>query len=206
MARPRSSKVNPLALQLEVQSIKREIAGLESASPLTAWGDIAGTLADQTDLQAALDAKADSSHTHAIYEPLSIKAVKTADTTRTGTATRTDDPDLFIALEASSRYFIKFFLRTAAGTNCDFTFNLAGPSGATIEHTSLASVNGNPTTGTSAVNIASSGAAAIRHGWFRGYVQTDTTPGNLTIQWAQQVSNGENAILKEGSWIIATKL
>lgn len=64
MARPRSSKVNPLALQLEVQSIKREIAGLESASPLTAWGDITGTLADQTDLQAALDAKADTSHTH----------------------------------------------------------------------------------------------------------------------------------------------
>lgn len=29
-----------------------------------AWGDITGTLSDQTDLQAALDAKAASSHTH----------------------------------------------------------------------------------------------------------------------------------------------
>ncbi len=30
----------------------------------TAWGDITGTLSSQTDLQAALDAKAASSHTH----------------------------------------------------------------------------------------------------------------------------------------------
>lgn len=40
------------------------IAALESGgSP--AWGDITGTLADQTDLQAELDAKADASHAHA---------------------------------------------------------------------------------------------------------------------------------------------
>lgn len=35
-----------------------------------AWGDVTGTLADQTDLQAALDAKAASGHNHAgVYEP-----------------------------------------------------------------------------------------------------------------------------------------
>jgi len=33
------------------------------------WGEIGGTLSDQTDLQNALDAKADSSHTHTEYIP-----------------------------------------------------------------------------------------------------------------------------------------
>lgn len=32
--------------------------------PTIAWGDITGTLSGQTDLQAALDAKAAASHTH----------------------------------------------------------------------------------------------------------------------------------------------
>ena len=33
-----------------------------------AWGDITGTLSNQTDLQTALDAKADTTHTHAISD------------------------------------------------------------------------------------------------------------------------------------------
>ncbi len=37
----------------------------------SAWGDITGTLADQTDLQAALDGKAATSHNHTgVYQPL----------------------------------------------------------------------------------------------------------------------------------------
>lgn len=40
------------------------LAGV-SGSGSVAWGDITGTLSDQTDLQAALDAKADIDHTHA---------------------------------------------------------------------------------------------------------------------------------------------
>jgi len=38
------------------------------------WGTITGTLADQTDLQSALDAKANTSHTHSgVYEPVFTK-------------------------------------------------------------------------------------------------------------------------------------
>lgn len=39
-----------------------------------AWGDITGTLADQTDLQAALNAKANSSHSHAISDVTGLQA------------------------------------------------------------------------------------------------------------------------------------
>jgi len=38
------------------------------------WGNITGTLASQTDLQSALDAKADDSHTHAISDITSLQA------------------------------------------------------------------------------------------------------------------------------------
>jgi hypothetical protein len=38
------------------------------------WGSITGTLADQTDLQAAINAKADSSHSHAISDSTGLQA------------------------------------------------------------------------------------------------------------------------------------
>ena len=44
----------------------------------TGWGDIGGTLSDQTDLQAALDLKSDTTHTHA-YEPSDATILKDAD-------------------------------------------------------------------------------------------------------------------------------
>ena len=47
-------------------------------SASTAWGSITGTLSSQTDLQSALNAKANSSHTHAISD---IVATGTADAT-----------------------------------------------------------------------------------------------------------------------------
>lgn len=47
-------------------------------SASTAWGSITGTLSSQTDLQSALNAKAASSHTHAISD---IVATGTADAT-----------------------------------------------------------------------------------------------------------------------------
>jgi hypothetical protein len=45
-----------------------------------AWGSITGTLADQTDLQSALDAKSATSHTHSgVYEPVDATIVRTGD-------------------------------------------------------------------------------------------------------------------------------
>ena len=41
-----------------------EEIGSGSGGSVSAWGDLTGTLSDQTDLQAALDAKAASSHEH----------------------------------------------------------------------------------------------------------------------------------------------
>lgn len=44
------------------------------AASATSWGDIEGTLANQLDLQAALDAKAAASHTHVIGDVTNLQA------------------------------------------------------------------------------------------------------------------------------------
>ena len=46
-----------------------KLAGIEAgATADQAWGDITGTLSNQTDLQSALDGKASASHTHTEYD------------------------------------------------------------------------------------------------------------------------------------------
>lgn len=43
-------------------------------SNVSDWGDIGGTLSDQTDLQAALDGKSNTGHTHAISQVTDLQA------------------------------------------------------------------------------------------------------------------------------------
>jgi hypothetical protein len=52
----------------------------------TDWGDIGGTLADQTDLQTALDGKAASSHTHTLSDVLGLGDAATLDSSEGGNA------------------------------------------------------------------------------------------------------------------------
>lgn len=44
-------------IEASVNDIETRVAALEATPATSAWGDLTGTLADQTDLQAALDAK-----------------------------------------------------------------------------------------------------------------------------------------------------
>lgn len=50
-----------------------EVDALIAAGGSPAWGDITGTLSNQTDLQTALDGKADDSHTHAIGDVTNLQ-------------------------------------------------------------------------------------------------------------------------------------
>lgn len=61
-----------------------------------AWGAITGTLADQTDLQAELDAKADASHSHAISDVTGLQTELDAKiaTSAIGTDVQAYDADL----------------------------------------------------------------------------------------------------------------
>ena len=52
-----------------------EEIGSGSGGSVSAWGDLTGTLSDQTDLKSALDAKADATHVHAIDDVTGLQAV-----------------------------------------------------------------------------------------------------------------------------------
>ena len=58
---------NSYSLQAgKVVSVKTDESGLEFKNIENSWGSITGTLSSQTDLQIALNGKANSSHTHTI--------------------------------------------------------------------------------------------------------------------------------------------
>ena len=59
-------------------SIQAQLDAITSGA--TVWGDISGTLANQTDLQSALDGKSATSHNHTgTYEPVDATILKEAD-------------------------------------------------------------------------------------------------------------------------------
>lgn len=80
--RPRLSRIVDDVGGLAGQTLQRDAAGaLEWATGATggAWGDITGTLSDQTDLQTEFDGKATTGHNHdASYEPLGEVAAHVA--------------------------------------------------------------------------------------------------------------------------------
>lgn len=91
------------------------LKGTTGGTIATAWGDIAGTLANQTDLQAALDAKADDAdlagkanvtHTHAIADVTNLQA------TLDGKA---DDADLAAKADVGHTHTVANITDFAAG-------------------------------------------------------------------------------------------
>jgi hypothetical protein len=86
--------LNALGSALQVLRVNAGGTALEygTVSGGGAWGSITGTLADQTDLQAALDAKASTSAVAAGYQPLDsdLTAIAALTTTSTGRALLTE--------------------------------------------------------------------------------------------------------------------
>jgi hypothetical protein len=78
----------------------------QGGTDVAIWGDVSGTLSDQTDLQAALDAKADDSHTHSLSEITDVTV--TSDTVsiakgfRPGLFDDLDSPPVGTIIESSN--------------------------------------------------------------------------------------------------------
>lgn len=141
--------------------------------------------------------------------PPSIKR-KAADTSRNSTTTVTDDPDLLFAVAANEVWdFEAHLFVISADATPDFKFTCTGPSGSTVTYagirqddsgnaTSIAATAGGTTT---LVNMGSSQLNIIT---ISGTCTNGATPGNLSIQWAQNVSNATNTTLKAGSFMSET--
>ena len=126
-----------------------------------AWGAVTGTLADQTDLQTALNGKAASSHTHAASD-ITTGTIATArlgsGTANAGSALRGDqtwgaawtivkktvdeqitsdaalgaDATLKFALVANTKYRFRFAVFITSNSVPNFDFRLAGPASPSV--------------------------------------------------------------------------
>lgn len=157
-----------------------------------------------------------------VTETRPISAEKASATSRNTTVTNTADPDLSIALPASSTWDLtaKLLLSSAANAAGDFKFEWQYPANATLTSTPLALV-ATLASGTSAdveagatapdATSPSSGHAFgcstnIATALCTGRVTLGATAGNVLIAWSQQNSNGSNTTVNAGSSVTAVRV
>lgn len=142
-------------------------------------------------------------------------ARKTADTTRTATVTRTADPHLTLAVEASGVYMVRTMLLVTSVEAADFSFKFTGPTGATMDWVPMVpgNVTGAASVGSTkwpALTIADDVTATIgtdKVGWVtQGLLVVSTTAGNFTVDWAQATSDAGNTTLHSGSFLYLDKV
>lgn len=149
------------------------------------------------------------------YQPLAVAtAVKKADQSVTSNATPADDDTLTLAVERHSYYGIEcylgiYYLSEPGGIQLQFS----SPSGATVNvGWTLANAALLGGTSTSAIHELAAIAATTVDGaapaYARciGFLTTDEAAGALTLQWAQNSSNGTATTLLAGSWLQLRKL
>ena len=141
---------------------------------------------------------------------------KTADEQRLSTTTNSTDLHLFYPVEANAVYVVEGLLLYSARDDTDVKIGFAGPSGTTfdwIAHAQNQSSTGGVASGGVVVDRQSIGNSAFPLGGFgaenttymtallRGRIDTASTAGTFSLNWAQRVSNATAAIMRAGSWI-----
>lgn len=143
---------------------------------------------------------------------------KTADESRAATTALADDTHLIFAAEANAVYtmygWVKYFADPAPDIKMQFTV----PTGCLGEWawimpgqaTVAGSVNGY------AVRTESNDVGAVRTGYGTSDTQQNTpvsgifrmssTPGNIALQWAQNVSNATATTLFTDSWLMFQRI
>lgn len=149
---------------------------------------------------------------------------KTANESVTSSTVLQADDHLFIALEANTIYTmlcfigyvgndtgdIKFAWGIPAGTTMDW-FAIGGDSldagfaaGATRGETQFFASLNQTTNPTGSIDYTASTSSLAVLGI--GMVRTTGTAGNLTLNWAQNTSNGTATTVAAGSWVQLTKV
>lgn len=136
-----------------------------------------------------------------------IIKVKTADETVNNSATLQDDDHLVFAAVANAKYWVRITLYISSGAVPDFKSAFSVPSGTTgwrgmVTNSAAGFVqNADLTTGrVSAMNAANYGAV------IEAYVETSSTAGNVTFQWAQDTADASNTTVAKGSTMMVWRL
>jgi hypothetical protein len=140
-------------------------------------------------------------------------ARKTGDTSRNTTTTFANDPDLTVAVTASSVYVVTCNLayHSSSQSAGDFKMQFTAPAGAALQ----ASVHTFGNTGTAAsddlatsitLTTTASCGVVLTGDPFNpclvvGLLVVAGTAGNFVVQWAQNTSSGTNTTLKANSFL-----
>ena len=146
---------------------------------------------------------------------------KSSDETVTGSTTLQDDDELTFAIGANETWAVEvhLYLRASTAFDGNVKFATSAPAGATGRHsvTGLDPSNGGgATTGTVknqsfgglstalSVGVAASGSADS-YALYTASVVNDSTPGDVTVQWAQLNASGTTTVLA-GSFLVAYQI
>jgi len=126
-------------------------------------------------------------------------ARKTANTSRSSTTTTTVDPHLVIAVEANATYNVLANLVWRPSGSGGFRFKFTGPSGAEMIY--VDNDSGSVLTINSELTFNVTTGASVG-----GILVTGGTAGNLSLFWAQNVSNATATVLNEHSSVWARRV
>jgi len=142
--------------------------------------------------------------------------IKQANTARASTTTFADDPDMTVALAANSMYSVEMQINMIADTTADIKTLWTVPTGASGSKFVLGPGTGNDGSDSSTTRFGGSGfGTAIVYGARTGgfsfavmerAIVTTTNAGNLTLQWAQNVSSATASQVLINSYIRVEQL
>jgi len=141
-----------------------------------------------------------------ISSPVQI-LVKQADQTKISDSTLADDDELFLPLLANTTYSMLFFLQVSSGSTPDLKMKWTLPAGATgVKNDSQ---DWNPTTASDTLNITTqktpATGGAVQTFPINATIVVGGTAGNITFQWAQNVSTASNTIVYAGTTMLIFK-
>ena len=157
------------------------------------------------------------------FLPALVTVQKATATSRSSTIARTADPDLVVALPASSSWNFEAVIYHSSAANAagDLAFEWTWPANATLSagvhglanalpSGSQADLEAGPTTRLDATSpsVAQVIGCSVGGGmlYATGRIVLGVTAGNLTFSWAQETSNGNNTTILEGSTLTATRV
>lgn len=132
--------------------------------------------------------------------------VKTADTSRTNTASATDDTDLVVAVKANTRYVVSADLIYSSSLIAGFKMGWGAPAGATMQFVNLSTSGGILQNVADLLGISVS-TTNPNYMYLRGILKTGASGGNISVKWAQNIaSNLSSAALKADSSLTLIEL
>lgn len=155
-------------------------------------------------------AEAAADRAEAVAVPIAKR--KTTDTTRNNTVTRTADPELTVPVDPGT-YVIDAMLIYNGSATADMRVELLVPSGSTL----LWTPNGPHASATGVAVSSMSRATATAGSVILGGVGADvaanpvgtlivTTPGDVSVSWAQSTQEASNLTVKAGSYLRLMKV